>query len=322
MRFKKELTDAINVILEHNPQSADSPVYSLLTKLNPPSLQKAEIANPTPSTGGTKVRLYKPPPDDVVAAIARNTVGAKANPELSTHHALMEQVDAAQARKDFLTAKTLLEAARQLRRQFDPNTPEDPSLIQRLALVTYKSQQPTPEDALREARSYLQALNPETSNDTETLGLWGAIHKRLWDLGRAESDLDEAVRAYERGFYLRNDYYNGINFAYLLNVRAAHTTNRADAIADFVQAQRVRKEVLSITQTLNIDELPPEEKYWVMATIAEAYLGLGNEPESKTILQNAFALATADWMKESTGQQMDKLRALISDSPLRYIQVT
>ena len=99
--------------------------------------------------------------------------------------------------------------------------PEDPYVIQRLALVTYKSKTPDAEEALEEARELLATLNPETSNDTETLGLWGAVHKRLWEVTQDREHLDEAVRGYERGFYLRNDYYNGINFAYLLNVRAA-----------------------------------------------------------------------------------------------------
>ena len=27
--------------------------------------------------------------------------------------------------------------------------------------------------------------------------------------------------AYARGYFIRNDYHNGINFAFLLNVRAA-----------------------------------------------------------------------------------------------------
>ena len=320
MRFRTELTNALDTILKDKPPRDDSPVYSLLAKLTPPSLQKADTSSPPSSSQQAEIRLDKLPPDDVVTAIANATLGAPADTRLSTHHALMEQVDAAQSRKDFLTAKTLLEAALQLRRQIDPNSTEDPSLIQRLALVTYKSKQPTQEDALQEAKSFLQVLNPETSNDTETLGLWGAIHKRLWELRQAESDLDEAVRAYERGFYLRNDYYNGINFAFLLNVRAAHATNKAEAIADFVQAQRARKEVLSITQSLNIDALPAADKYWVMATIAEAQLGLGNEAESQTKLQEAFALATEDWMKDSTQEQMEKLRKLLADSPLKHIK--
>ena len=136
----------------------------------------------------------------------------------------------------------------------------------------------------------LKTLNPDTSNDTETLGLWGAVHKRLWELTRRSAHLDEAVRGYERGFYLRNDYYNGINFAYLLNVRAANARSRAEAIADFVQAKRVRQEVISICGSLLKEEnLPEDDKYWAMASLAEAYVGIGDEANAQQKLQEAFA---------------------------------
>ena len=39
------------------------------------------------------------------------------------------------------------------------------------------------------------------------------------DKTKNRSYLDQAIRGYERGFYLRNDYYNGINYAFLLNER-------------------------------------------------------------------------------------------------------
>ena len=141
----------------------------------------------------------------------------------------------------------LLEEIREMRRAGASETsagqqvenPEDPYVLQRLALATYKSKYPTLEEALKAARDLLKLLEPQTTNDTETLGLWGSVHKRLWELTKESSYLDEAVRAYERGFYLRNDYYNGINYAYLLNERAAHPIGLAEAVADFVQARRI-----------------------------------------------------------------------------------
>ena len=166
----------------------------------------------------------------------------------------MERVEAAQTKGDWLKAKMLLEEIREMRKTGTVETsagqqvenPEDPDVLQRLALATYKSKYPTPEEAFKAARDLLKLLEPQTTNDTETLGLWGSVHKRLWELTKESSYLDEAVRAYERGFYLRNDYYNGINYAYLLNERAAHPVGFGEAVADFVQARRVRKEVVSI----------------------------------------------------------------------------
>jgi hypothetical protein len=145
-----------------------------------------------------------------------------------SHSELMQDADEAQKSGDFEMAKSLLTLVRNKRRKTNPGAPEDPYIIQRLALVTYKSGLPSPEAALTEAQTILETLKPQTSNDTETLGLWGAIHKRLWDLKGKPEDLKEAVRAYERGFYLRNDYYNGINLAFLDNVSAASAMKRAD----------------------------------------------------------------------------------------------
>ncbi|MET0723817.1 MAG: hypothetical protein ABWY64_23740, partial [Tardiphaga sp.] len=47
------------------------------------------------------------------------------------------------------------------------------------------------------------------------------------------------------GFYLKNDYYNGINFAFLLDCRAAELGGE-DAVADRVQARHIRERVVGI----------------------------------------------------------------------------
>jgi tetratricopeptide (TPR) repeat protein len=225
--------------------------------------------------------------------------------------------------------------------------PEDPYIIQQLALVTYKSKQPTPQAALEEARDLLLTLNPATSNDTETLGLWGAIHKRLWEVVGASEHLDEAVRGHERGFYLRNDYYNGINLAYLLNVRADNAAKLAkaadpstaavhwaSAIADFVQAERIRREVLDICERWLADNPMPDEnaseeskaanietRYWVVATKAEALLGTGQAERAEQTYQEAYDLNPRKaFMVPSTKEQREKLRKILTDSPLSHVK--
>src|SRR5947199_8396349 len=230
----------------------------------------------------------------------------------------------------------LLEEIREMRRASASATSaqevensEDPYILQQLALDAYKSEYPNPEEAFKSARDLLALLEPQTSNDTETLGLWGSVHKRLWELTNESSYLDEAVRAYERGFYLRNDHYNGINYAYLLNERAAHPTGFAEAVADFVQARRVRKEVISICNewlecNVRTGPLPPgskypEKRYWVLATLAEAQIGLEDEALGQQRLEEAFAAAPEEWMKQSTQEQVTKLKALLVASPLKKL---
>ena len=52
------------------------------------------------------------------------------------------------------------------------------------------------------------------------------------------------MRGYERGFYLRNDYYNGINFAYLLNELAVFAARGAAGAASPEEATRLRAEAV------------------------------------------------------------------------------
>jgi MAP3K TRAFs-binding domain len=323
MRFRQLLTDAIVEIRKQDPRERDSPVYTFLNGLEPPALAAKVQAAVQAAAGETGAETGGEP-----AAPPQQ----QANEQ--THSLLMQQVDDAQNRGDFATAKSLLAVIREMIKAQAPTRPEDPYIIQRLALLTYKSKVPTEVKALEEARELLAALDPATSNDTETLGLWGAVHKRLWTMTKDVECLDEAIRGYERGFYLRNDYYNGINLAFLLNVRAAAGADPAEAIADYVQARRVRREVLAICERWLEDNPIPDarsarpeavrqaqaSRYWVLATLGEAYLGLGEGLEGREQLQAAYASAPAPWMAESTREQIANLELLLEKSPLESIK--
>lgn len=324
-RFRKVLTDAIVEVYNKEPRPHDSPVYTFLNNLTPP--RRAEV----------------------LRAMA-DSVGAPVvdTPSAQTHSEMMQDAEDAQKSGDFETAKSLYQLMRKKRKKANPNQSEDPYIVQRLALVTYKEKQPTPEAeiaALREACDLLYTLDPGTSNDTETLGIWGAVHKRLWDKTRDVVALDKAIRSYGRGFFIRNDYYNGINLAFLLNVRSAYAVDptntsgggdverRAAAIADFVEAARIREEVLQICDAYVAENPAPGEgasddakqeylknKYWVVASKAEAYLGMGNTAAAETTYQEAYSFAAADWMITSTKEQRAKLEALLASTPLKYVK--
>ena len=282
-RFTKELSEAIREILKK--PADDSPVYTFL-RLNPPSRIKEQIA---------AIQGQTPP-----AADTGETLRASLN-----------QANAARESGNWAAAKFLWEQMRNSMRKDTPSgvSPVDPYIIQQLALATYKAD--SSEAGLKAACAVIHELNPETSNDPETLGIWGAIHKRLWEKSADRCALDEAVAAYERGFYLRNDYYNGINLAFLLNVRAS-VSEGDEAIADRVVANRIRKQVISICQKLLEEpELKKAERYWAMATMAEAYFGLGNREDGETTMARAAAIAPEPWMVGSTREQIAKLTELM-----------
>jgi tetratricopeptide (TPR) repeat protein len=309
MRFRADLTKAIKEILATHPPKNDSPIYTFFNELTPPALPAKE---PRRMRGGM-VAEDRAKSLNATPEIFRG--GADATP---TYNTLMQLVEEAEAGDDFKAAKTLLARIRDIRKAADPARPEDPTVVQRHARATYKSKEPTPLAAYRDAMEILSVLEPETTNDTETLGLWGAIQKNCWNETHERPYLDQAIRAYSRGFYLRNDYYNGINFAFLLNVRAANAASKEEAIADFVQAKRIREEVLKICEPLLArDELSKKEKYWVRASMAEAYAGLGDETNAKVKLDEANAYDPLPWMKDTTDKQLTALKGFLANSPLQ-----
>jgi hypothetical protein len=292
-RFQKELTTRIASLLRD--AAVDSPVYTFLS-LRPPS----EAARDQSTT-------------ERANSAARNSAELGSNQNAND---LLKEARAAMGKDNFLEAKGLFKAVQKL-------LPRDLYIVQQLALATYKSKWPDERTALEEAHSHLQALGPESSNDPETCGLWGAVHKRLWDLKGDRAVLDTAIDAYERGFYLKQDYYNGINYAFLLNVRAAQYQkegNTAEAVADFVLARRVRHSVQKYCESaLAAGPISDEAKYWIVATRWEAAVGLENEDEAKNYKEQAESLAQPKWMLDATNQQLAKLQALLATSPLKQL---
>jgi hypothetical protein len=296
-RFRAELTKAITEILA-NP-APDSPVYTFLKPLTPPVL------------GEIKTRAVRGSEVETDATTGSNNAG---NPTLAF---LMEQLNEAKKKKDFNTAKSLLKVIIGM-------TTNQTAFKQQLALVTYKSKEPDELSALKEAQAILGELNPMHSNNAETLGLWGAVHKRLFEIAKQRADLDIAILSYEKGYRLLADYYNGINWAFLLNVRASLSVP-ADAITDYVLARRTRSDVLEICKTklesLKDSEQTRAERYWILATMAEACLGLEDAAQCEKYLDDAKNYAGEPWMLESTQEQLAKLRAYIVHSPLKNLPV-
>jgi len=296
-RFREVLNKAIAAILA-NP-APDSPVYTFLRPLTPPVL------------GEERAQAVRGSAVEADAATGGDNAG---NPALAV---LMEQLNEAKKKKDFDTAKSLLKIIIGM-------TTNQTAFKQQLALVTYKSKKPDELSALKEAQVILGELNPMHSNNAETLGLWGAVYKRLFEIAKQRADLDTAILSYEKGYRLLSDYYNGINWAFLLNVRAS-LSGPADAITDFVLARRTRADVLEICktklETLKDSPQTRSERYWILATMAEACLGLEDAAQSEKYLNDAKEYADEPWMLESTFEQLEKLRAYLEHSPLKNLPV-
>jgi hypothetical protein len=278
-RFQAELTKAIQTILAK--PADDSPVYTFL-RLNPPSeiIEAAAVA-------AASFAAEVPAPEDN-----------------QTLRLLLDEAQKARASGNWTLAKVFLQG---IRTKMQKNV--DSYIIQQLALATYKAD--SSEAGLKEACNVMEELNPTTSNDPETLGLWGAIHKRLWEKSGDRKALDDAVVAYERGFYIKSDYYNGINVAFLLNIRASVSAGD-EATADRVIANRIRKQIVPMCKKcLEEPDLKAADRYWIMATLAEAYFGLGDKAMFESTMAEAAAIAPEPWMLGSTREQVGKLDALL-----------
>ena len=300
-RMRQELSAAMTLIAAN--ATNDSPVYTFVKNLMPPALKAlAAAVAPLPAAAPA-------------AAAARSLSDADPSPTISV---LMQQAEDALDRNNFIVAKALLTELRKM-------MPNELWVTHKLVLATYKAKVPSELDALTEACNLLDGLNARDSTDTETLGLIQAVHKRLWNLTQDRHHLDKAIWSSEKAFYLKNDYYNGINLAYLYNVRASASTG-ADAIADFVLAERTRRRVVDVCQSLlqqsDADagrRIDGDTMYWILATLAEAWLGLGDDAQAQSFAAKAAALTPPppQWMIDSSRDQMERLRKLLATRPLQ-----
>jgi len=284
---RESLKTAIRELTEKD--DSDSPVYTFLPTLCKPTLREEAQA----------------------AAVVQTVIA-----EDQTVTLPMKMFRDARAASNWAGARMALD-------QLKLKLPGDPFIVQQLALTTYKGKQPDAKTALAEARKILFELQPQTTNDPETLGIWGAIHKRMWELDSKPEDLDEAIRSYGKGFNLKDDYYNGINYAFMLNARASVSTERADAIADFVWARRVRQRVIELYEQRlaagvkddhGNDDL--EQLFWLRATLIEALVGTGQSARAVSEKDKAIAEAPESWMAGSLEEQLGKLEQLLTKAPL------
>jgi hypothetical protein len=310
IRMRGELTTLMKAL--KGGDAVDSPVYTLL-----PDLQR-----PT-----------RPPATRMSVAAAAAQTQSSEDSYASKLQTARDAMDSAA----FDFAKKILQGI--YKEQTEPGADGKPKaarpfVIQQLALATYKAGEAKaktdgPEQALAgyaDAEALLRQLDAETTTDPETIGLWSAIHKRRAEIAtrspdERKQDLTEAIRAAERGFLIKRDYYNGTNLAYLLNVRASLSSGD-DKIADNVLANRVRREVVDIVNrglaTLAANTAAGadtttlrDEKYWLAATRAESLIALGDK-SGDGLMNEALASAPAQWMADSTKSQLDRLLKILA----------
>ena len=197
-------------------------------------------------------------------------------------------------------------------------------LSQQLALCTYKDSTLPADTRLADALRILErdcGLDLCTCDDPETLGLGGAVLKRMWDGGRVRSQLERALACYRRGYQSmvaapgRPDFdagaFNGINVAHVCELLATEIAPEvARDIRDrlLAEADQVRRQLAR-----DLPALSAEKKWWIEATLVDVYFCLACVDREflgmlETQALQVAAIDASPWELETTGSQL--LRSL------------
>jgi len=251
---QSELEELIRGVLAK--PDTDSPVFTFLDGLNGPTMTAKQLQK--------EIKSAEKVSDNLAQLLEAGRTAAAAS-----QHAL--------AKQNFAKACALMA------QQKGPEQPPDPFMIQQLALATYKAKLPNPLQALLDAWQTLAPLSADTSTDPETLGIAGAIQKRIWEQTRDMSALDKAVELYGRGFEIKRDYYNGENLALCLDLRAREQKNPDEAAYDRLTAQKAR---VRIVEGLRVSLAAPSasdrsDYKWMLATMANTLYAMGRSDDAK-----------------------------------------
>ena len=198
-------------------------------------------------------------------------------------------------------------------------------LGQQQALCTYKDTHLPADKRYEDALKILGEVEDlRSTRDQETLGLAGAIYKARSEAFGQQPDLERSADYYLRGYDegVRLDLgYTGVNAAFVLDVLALQQAEQASRVGTAPEtavlrrnkAKAIREELVKVLAPLADD--PAEQSlttnWWFLATIAEAYFGLGDYDSARAWILRAREQAKPDdWQLESTLRQLARLARL------------
>jgi hypothetical protein len=258
-RFSQALQEAIRAIVD-DPQT-DSPIYTFFPQLKPPC--EAALAEAAAAQ---------------LAALDDTPASPAADPDAPNTRTLIDQaqqrLDASQPQE----ARALLEAALQRR-------PHDTDLTLRLADAISQDPSISREAALQAACERMRPLDPDSTNNPETLALWGRLHAQLWDITPSHEYLDEAIESQERVYFLKQDPDVASQLARLLDTRALvwlEAGESDDALTDHRLGERVRRELMRWAPALLDDPArqSPAHRYRLMSALWLAATALDDAAEA------------------------------------------
>jgi len=246
------------------------------------------------------VQPYTLPPDEYIQIIKD-----LADKEKSIF-ALVEKAKIEMANSNFTDAAKFWKKASE-------KIENDTYFIQQLALCTYKDKSVNPNIALTDALGIIRQLEPEDRNttDPETLGITGAIYKRLWQNNTDTIEyLDRAIEYYKRGFTINQDYYTGENYALCLDLKSEITADDDERIYLKYSAKKTRNEIIKIIEKLEDDEdfeIRSDLK-WIYATLSHCNFAIGNEEQYQIYSQKFDNLKPEQWEIQTYNDSLEHLK--------------
>ncbi|HTP58888.1 MAG TPA: TRAFs-binding domain-containing protein [Spirochaetia bacterium] len=149
------------------------------------------------------------------------------------------------------------------------------------------------------ARELLTRLMKDGHFDEETLGILGRVYKEMWlsegSGERGHPHLAKSQELYLGAFRRSRGYYSGINAASLSLIMGKKDLSR-----------KVARKVLRICADLLKD--PSQRSYWLLATVAEAFLVLGRQEKAAKFYRLARARSSRNYSNlASTRRQLTLL---------------
>ncbi|MFV0179773.1 hypothetical protein OBK28_09360 [Empedobacter falsenii] len=186
---------------------------------------------------------------------------------------------------------------------------------QQLALCTYKNKNVEPNIALIDALKIINELEPDDrlTTDPETLGITGAIYKKLWlNDKKSIAYLERAIQYYKSGFTINQDYYTGENYALCLDLMSTVEKDEDEKIYLKVEAKKTRKKIIEIIEELKLDEdfeIRSDLK-WIFATLSNCYFALNNKNEFETFQTKFLEQNPETWEIETFEETINLLKTI------------
>lgn len=214
------------------------------------------------------------------------------------------------------------------------------TVIQQLALCTYKDQDLLPDDRFQRALNALKELGDfATTKDQETLGLLGAIYKRKWEVDNQRPNIELSLRFYLRGYDqgpAKDQGYTGINAAFVLDLLADLLDKESKAIGESsgiaetnrAKAREIRLDIIKQVEPLihDKDHQWVAAKWWYYSTIGEAYFGLGEyDKAAGWLIQGQEAAGEVyEWELETCARQLANIARFqdVTDAKTRNVRGT